>query len=241
MNTLIVAPLNKEFIMGYDEWKDGYKANLDTIKSLASLMYKADSFPLYLLLGDEGNIKIPNTTAIFNMASAKHCPSKKLGLCKAESQGAVCYAAKAERLYPLVLPYREKQAKFWSGITAEEFAFQFLMINSFKRQPFNLLRLNESGDFHNQECVDKAEKIARILKKHGIICYCYTSRSDLDYHKIEALRISGSGFKKDGIVNVFKIIKSKKDRPRGFSMCPMNCRKCNRCSKSRMSTCVVKH
>jgi hypothetical protein len=115
------------------------------------------------------------------------------------------------------------------------------MINCLKLNPFNLLRFNESGDFGSQEEVDKAEKIARILKKYGIVCYCYTSRDDLDYHKVEALKISGSGFKREGIVNVFKIIANKKERPRGFVVCPMDCHKCNRCSKSRMNTCVVKH
>ena len=45
----------------------------------------------------EGNIKIPSTTAIFNMTSAKDCPSLKLGLCKAFHNGKnICYAKKSE-------------------------------------------------------------------------------------------------------------------------------------------------
>jgi hypothetical protein len=77
-------------------------------KSVLSLRFKTQDFPLYWLLGDEGNRKIPKSTAIFNMSSALNCPSKKLGLCKAASQGAKCYARKAEILYPQVLPYRER-------------------------------------------------------------------------------------------------------------------------------------
>jgi len=227
--------------MEYDAWKELHKSQLSLLKGVASLKYRPQSFPLYWLLSDEGNIKIPATTAIFNMSSAKNCPSKRLGLCKAKKQGAKCYAEKAEILYPLVLPYREKQAKLWEKISAEEFAFQFLMANSFKLHPFNLLRFNESGDFHSQECVGKAEKVARILKPYGIRCYCYTSRDDLDYHRVEALKVSGSGFKKPGIVNVFKIINSKKDRPKGYTMCKMSCKVCDRCSRARMSTCVIKH
>lgn len=49
------------------------------------------------LLGDEGNMKIPRTTAIFNMSSATDCPSRKLGLCKAVVDGKhICYAIRSE-------------------------------------------------------------------------------------------------------------------------------------------------
>ena len=189
-----------------------------------------------------GNTKIPSSTAIFNMSSAHNCPSKRLGLCKAAKAGVKCYAIKSEvGCRPSVQPYRERQTKFWLSVSAEEFASQFLMINALKPIPFNALRMNEAGDFHSQECVNKAEKIARILKLYGIIAYCYTSRDDLDYTHVEALRISGSGFKKQGIVNVFQIIEKKEDKPKGYGICPMNCRICNRCQKAGLRTAVLKH
>lgn len=226
--------------MEYGIWKELHRSQLSLLKGVASLKYKPQSFPLYWLLGDEGNIKLPSTTAIFNMASALHCPSRRLGLCKAEKQGARCYARKAEALYPLALPYRERQAKLWSGITAEEFAFQFLMANSFKIHPFNALRMNESGDFHSQECVDKAEEIARILKRYGIVTYAYTSRSDLDYSGVRDFVIHGSGFTKPGIKGTFKIIPNKKAKVKGYSLCKMNCRSCTLCQKYS-NICVLKH
>ena len=227
--------------MEYVEWKELHKLQLNTFKGMVSLKYTPKDLPLYWLLGDEGNIKIPVTTAIFNMSSAKNCPSMKLGLCKAEKQGAHCYARKAEYMYPPTLPYRNRQGKLWGKISAKEFAFQFLVVNAYKKNPFNKLRLNESGDFYNQDSVNKAEKIARILKKYGVITYCYTSRDDLDFSKVWALRVSGSGFKKEGIVNVFKIINNKKDRPRGYAMCGMSCKICDRCSRAGLMTCVVRH
>lgn len=200
-----------------------------------------NAIPLRNLIKD-GNFKIPNTTAIFNMSSAHNCPAKKLGLCKAQAAVVKCYAIKSEvGSRPGVEPYRNRQEKFWKEVTAESFAVQFLTINALKPVPFNALRLNEAGDFHDQASLDKAEKIARILKKYGIKVYCYTSRDDLDFHKVEALRISGSGFKKDGIVNVFQIINSKKDKPKGYKLCPMDCNICNRCMKAGMRTAVVKH
>lgn len=209
-------------------------------KELATLFSVSNKIPLKNLLGS-GNTKLPNTTAIFNMTSALHCPSMKLGICKAESQGASCYARKAEILYPTCLPFRMRQAKLWKSITAEDFAFQFLMINATKVLPFKMLRMNESGDFTSQGCVDKAEKIARILKRSGIKTYCYTSRDDLSYKNVRDLIISGSNFKKEGIKNIFKVVKDVKIRPKGYGVCAMNCRICTRCSDVPRMTVVKSH
>lgn len=195
------------------------------------------------LLGDEGNLKIPRTTAIFNMSSATDCPSRKLGLCKAVVDGKhICYAIRSENSSrPYVLPYRRRQEAYWKSVTPEEFCVEFLALSVTKVKPFTALRFNEAGDFHGQECLDKAEKIARILKPYGITCYCYTSRSDLDFHRLEALKVSGSGFKKPGIVNVFEIVKSKEDKPKGYGLCPMDCRKCDRCLRAGLRTAIIKH
>jgi len=185
---------------------------------------------LFSLLGREGNIKIPSTTAIFNTSSATDCASKKLGLCAACKAGVKCYALKAEYSYhPLVLPYRRRQETFWKGITAQDFVSQFLLINAFRVKPFNALRFSEAGDFANQKSLDKAEKIATLLSRFGIRCYTYSSRSDLDFSKCKNLIVSGSGFIKTGVSNIFKIIKDKKDRPKGWSICKGNCRICNLC------------
>lgn len=225
------------------ETTDMLNEKMGNIKHFTKLLafHVFEDIPLKSLIAS-GNRKVPNTTAIFNMSSAHNCPSRKLGLCKAEAFGAKCYAFKAEYGYrPNTIPYRDRQESFWKNVTAEQFVVQFLTINAQKPVPFNALRLNEAGDFHSQDCVDKAEKIARMLKLYGITTYCYTSRDDLDFHKIEALRVSGSGFKKDGVVNIFQIIDNKKDRPRGYKICPMDCHICNRCMKAGMKTAVVKH
>jgi len=216
-------------------------SELKHFTSLLAYHVWGNDIPLRNLIVD-GNKKIPNTTAIFNMSSAHNCPAKKLGLCKAQAAGVKCYAIKSEvGSRPCVEPYRNRQEKFWKEITAESFAVQFLTINSLKPIPFNALRLNEAGDFHNQACLDKAEKIARILKKYGIIVYCYTSRDDLDFHRVEALKVSGSGFKKDGVVNIFKIVDKVKDKPKGYKMCPMDCKICTRCLRAGLKTAVLKH
>ena len=195
------------------------------------------------VLRTEGNLKIPATTAIFNMSSATDCPSRKLGICKAVVNGkSVCYAKRAEcSMRPGVLPFRRKQQLYWKRVEPEQFCAELLAISLAKLKPFTALRFNEAGDFHTQSCVDKAEKIARILKIYGIIAYAYSSRDDLDYSKIRALKISGSGFKKPGIVNIFTMIPNIESKPKGFGICCGNCRVCNRCQRAGLKTAIVKH
>jgi len=192
-----------------------------------------------------GNHKLPSTTAIFNMSSATDCPSLKFGLCSAvdENGKLFCYAVKAERGYrPDVLPYRRRQEKFWKSISAEKFAEQFIAINARKRKKFTALRLNEAGDFHSQECIDKAEKIATILKPTGVKVYGYTARKDLSYKKIDNLVVNGSGWQKDNITNDFKIVnKDGTGLPKGYKLCPMDCSICIRCLVKGSMTGVRKH
>ena len=200
--------------------------------------------PLAKLLSS-GNTKIPRTTAIFNMSSAHECPSYRLGLCRAFTKDGrhVCYALKSETaMFPDVQPRRERQMKFWLTCTAEEFVWQFLLINALKELPWNALRFNEAGDFHMQACVDKAEKIAMMLARYGIKTYGYTCRSDLDFSKTNHLIISGSSFQKTGITNVFMMVEDvKTERPKGYGVCPMNCKICTRCLTRGLKTVVKQH
>lgn len=215
-----------------------------TTKHLASLILDTvygGNIPLEPLLNQRGNLKIPASTAIFNMSSATHCPSQARGLCHVESVGVPCYALAAEKFYKAVLPFRMRQTRFWKTITAKDFVGQFLLIQSKKRNPFTALRFNEAGDFHTQQCVNKAEQIARELKKHGVTVYCYTSAKDFDFSKVRALRIAGSGFKKEGVVNTFLTIKDLKDRPRGYSVCPQDCRICSKCQGAGHKIVVTAH
>lgn len=193
-------------------------------------------------LVSSGNKKLPKSTAIFNMGAATNCPSERLGLCQAIYKGKViCYALKAERLYLGVLPYRMRQEAYWKGHSAEEFIIDFVLINSKRKNPYTALRINESGDFWGQECVEKAEKIAKALKHYGVSTHVYTARKDLDYSKVKNLVINGSGFRTKGVVNEFKYINKSSDRPKGYAICAGDCRICTRCLKSDKLTVVVKH
>jgi hypothetical protein len=159
-----------------------------------------------------------------------------------------CYAMKAERQYPNVIPYRQRQENYWKSVTAEQFVWHFMLIQSLKPEPFTKIRLNEAGDFHGQECIAKAERIAQILHQYGVRVYCYTSRKDLDFTKrrTKYLVVNGSGFSKAGVQNEFSIVSQEvgadpKQWPKGYAKCPTDCRVCDRCSLSGKKTFVIQH
>ena len=225
----------------------GKEKGLELVYTFGKLLRNMDN-PLRSLVR-AGNLKIPKETAIFNMSSATDCASLAKGLCKAcvfdpstQEMKTVCYALKSERSYrPDVLPFRRRQNEYWLDISAEDFAIQFLILNSCKRNKFNKIRLNEAGDFHFQSCIDKADNIARILKKFGISMYCYTSRDDLDYTKVKSLVINASGFKRKGLKNEFHFVEKGKKAPKGYAKCPADCRICDRCSKLGKRTYINQH
>ena len=174
------------------------------------------------LLLSFGNRKLPKTTAIFNMGPAKTCPSDKLGLCKVSD---ICYAKKSERLYRHALPYRERQAEYWLSCTAETFVADFLNQVKRKKTAVKYLRFNESGDFYTQDCVNKAEKIAKLLRVVPIFVYMYTARIDLNFDACKELIITGSGFM---VHNQFNVVNAFTGENR---QCKANCNICSLCTK----------
>jgi len=172
-----------------------------------------------------GNMKIPKTTAIFNMGTAKECPSLKLGLCKL---GKKCYALKPEKRFPKTVPAARKlQEKQWKSTDAVTFVADLLAQNGRKRtNKIDSLRFNEAGDFWSQECVDKANQVAELLKPHGIKTYVYTARRDLDYSNITDLVVNASGWElANG--NTFTAVKAYSGN--GIQ-CDCDCKKCNTCA-----------
>lgn len=166
-----------------------------------------------------GNRKVPKTTIIFNMSDCENCPAFLLGLCDfrtnciwKEIDKNTCYGVKAEKLYPEVLPYRLKQKEYWLNCSAEQFVSDISGIIERKRIKVDLLRFNEAGDFHGQNCINKAEEIAKqLFNRFGIIVYTYTHRTDLNFSNINYLKVKNSTPKKvEGLKSYFLAI-SKKD------------------------------
>ena len=175
-----------------------------------------------------GNRKLPSTTMIFNMGSATNCPSKDKGLCYV---CGICYAIKAERLYPAVYPYRQRQAKIWFTKSVEAICLELSEMIDRKRKKPTLFRFNESGDFYGQACVHKLDVIACFLKeKYGIVTYGYTARKDLDFSSVSFL-VKGSD-NTAGNNGQTSVITSKKELEKGWFLCPADCKKCSMCSKA---------
>lgn len=198
----------------------------------------------------KGNLKIGNDTLIFNMGSATDCPSLKLGYCKL---GKKCYAYKAERLYPNVKPYRDKQASYWKFVTSRSFIADFTEImRKHKRalKDIKYLRLNEAGDFYSQHCVAKLSAISLWLKRlFNITVYTYTARKDLDFSTAHFL-VKGSS---NDVGNNGKSIARPKlelekqgtfehgmyyENEQHFALCEGNCRTCSLCKKKNNTNIV---
>jgi hypothetical protein len=177
-----------------------------------------------------GNIKLPKTTMIFNMGPAAMCPSDQLGLCQCSAK---CYAKKAERLYPSVLPYRARQATLWQEWSAEQFIDAIIEISS--KRTIKKFRFNESGDFYTQGCIDKLNTIARALKKLGIKTYGYSARHDLSFDNISFI-VRGSGAEINGLSYV-----AVKASTGNNLACPGSCKSCSAClsGKVKVIECII--
>lgn len=111
---------------------------------------------------------------IFSMPAGKD-------LCGRECKG--CYAIKFQRLYPTVLPYRQRryeasmQPDFVSRIIAEIVAC---------KKPITAIRVHESSDFYAQHYIDSWHTIATALPHFTF--YAFTKRlADFDFSALSAL------------------------------------------------------
>jgi len=189
-------------------------------------------------LVSKGNTKLPRSTWIFNSGSATNCPSRELGLCQA---GKLCYALKAERIYPAVLPYREKQFMITQKQHPTIFALQ--LIAESKRaykNPMKAFRFNESGDFINQSQVEWFASVCKTLKANKVKCYGYTARTDLDLTGLlEVASVNVSNDRENWITkgaNRFKMVLEASGKNRA---CAGDCRICNICQRFKGKTIEV--
>lgn len=183
-----------------------------------------------------GNLKIGHNTMIFNMCPAKNCPSRTLGLCRV---CLWCYADKAEKLYPEVLPYRTRQEMYWNSADVNTIIDDFKLFITHKYKKVEFFRYNESGDFRTLNDIEKLRKIAsHLYKSFGIITCGYTARIDLmreylKHHRLpKYLIIKTSGYEISG-TNSTCVIENGERVPKGYVLCPgKNCMtECRLCTK----------
>lgn len=123
-----------------------------------------------------GNKKLSRETMIFNLCSATECPMRfncEFG------KNKTCYALKAERVYPRVLPYRTRQKEFWQSTSLEDKIGYFRdFLDHHKKIKY--LRFNEAGDITSVKDLEEMDKIALAIKKsHGVKTYSYTHNLSL--------------------------------------------------------------
>ena len=129
----------------------------------------------------KGNSKVP--FRVVNLCAAADCPSRKLGMCQCPDK---CYADKAERQYPQVLPFRRRQADFWKHASFAEIITAANKIEEESNRATSammkrkVLRFSEAGDFASQSQVARFALFAKTLIGLGWQVYGYTARIDLD-------------------------------------------------------------
>jgi hypothetical protein len=163
------------------------------------------------ILCSKGNLKVGKDTIIMNITPATDCMSRRLGLCQVPPNA--CYALRAEKQYPSVLPYRRRQTDRWDELTAEEIAEDLKVIAKRARKtPVKFVRMQESGDFRHHGDLQKMNRIADLLS--GVLrVYTYTAREDLFRSPVRIspnLVINGSGFMVD---NNFKVVNKDQLQP----------------------------
>lgn len=158
------------------------------------------------------------------MGSAFNCPSGKAGHCPLYENGR-CYAMKAERLYPQVKPYRDRQENYWLNNNANTIIADIKKaLNRHKK--IRYIRFNEAGDFHGQKCVEKLNKIGKALKDINI--YTYTHNPDLNYEGLsDNITVNGSGFMVHNNFNTVTKLNGNR------ITCGGDCRSCKICMKRR--------
>jgi hypothetical protein len=167
----------------------------------------------------KGNSKLPTTTGIFNLPAVQTC-SNCLE-CK-----EFCYALKAERMYPNVLPSRMSN---WSD------SFNQLFVNKtvlrIIKLNVNTIRIHESGDFFDQSYFLKWIEIARQLP--GIQFYAYTKSIELDFSERPVnLRIIAS-VPHDDLDGLAVVLQKGEKAEKGYLTCGGDCKICSYCYRSK--------
>ena len=208
----------------------------DGIEKLVSRMKEANSIEDWsFILADYiswGNSKIAKHVGIFNLNSANDCPNKKTqengesetGLCQVPWE--MCYAGKAEKIYPNTLDYRRRQEFLWDCLDADTFGKALLKIIERKRNDVTAIRLSEAGDFRHNGDIYKADRVAEMLAEKGIDLYTYSASYKLSgWQEVEYMTVMESVTKADyGDANYTAFDKSD-GKPEGFVWCPHDLQK----------------
>lgn len=187
----------------------------------------AESYKLLNL--SYGNTKTGKGILIWNLLAIVTCIGST-----AECRNK-CYARKAERLYPNVLPSRTE-----NKIEADSNEFVNNMIftiqKASKRKGFTgLFRIHESGDFYNQQYLDAWKSIAKAFPDIKFLAFTKSWQLDLQANKPNNLNIVYSEFADTKVFkeNMPLAIAKKGVQPSDLNkkrfLCPGSCATCSLC------------
>jgi hypothetical protein len=186
-----------------------------------------------------GNTKvrwpIVNTSAGTDCPSALWCPFSEAN--HKASGRKLCYAVKAERLYPNVLSSRRQNARMIADGTIHARAVAVAIDGHFKRNgsPYGrTCRINESGDLCAQN-IQFVVTLIRELKALKINVYMYSKApAEIMEHAMQAGAVVLQS-ERD-----FIAIPNKGLLPARAALCPGQCGPCRRCPQGRR-TYILEH
>ena len=122
----------------------------------------------------KGNLKLAKHVKIFDLPAVQSCPNAK-------DCAKQCYARKAEKIYPGVLPARMRNFRL-AKEAPEVLKNQILK----ELKPGDVVRLHSSGDMYSQSYVDMWTEIAKA--RPNTIFYTYTKTEGMfDFSRLKAL------------------------------------------------------
>lgn len=127
------------------------------------------------------NRKLDKNIPIFNLPAMATCPGKSPLCAGTDSDKALCYAAKAERLYPSASAKRwrtfnaSKDPSFFSEVKKELAA----IVTDFGATK---VRIHESGDFYDQEYLDGWVDLMKAFPQ--VTFLAYTKSTMLNFSKV---------------------------------------------------------
>lgn len=175
---------------------DGFDRLRDNIHAIYRMSYdrQVEALATILLNGytgkseymSMGNNKVAKNTGILNMNSATDCPNadsteddpSDVGVCQVP--WAVCYAHKAENIYPNALPKRRLQEFMWDAFSAELWADSLLRVKERKRSSFDYIRVSEAGDFRHNGDIRKWNDISKRVYPE-LQVYTYSASHKLNW------------------------------------------------------------
>ena len=190
-----------------------------------------------------GNKKLPANTMIFNLTTAKNCPSK---LCKVAKY---CYAKKGENRYVEVFLRNLRNKIMLENISLKDFMKLLELYIEYAPMKIKRIRLSEEGDFMNLKYVKIANDIAGHIKaKYGITTTIYTAKP-YDFGQFENLIVNASIPQTKNPTRYF-YAKDKKelkelgvnlkgegiqhnDKVGDYFVCPCDCRLCGFCYRTK--------